>query len=52
MLNIELTVDEINVILEVLGKLPTSSGAYPLMMNIKEQAETKLKEQANGTQGN
>jgi hypothetical protein len=39
---ITLKVEEINAILQTLGQLPTSSGAYPLMLNIKEQAESQL----------
>lgn len=39
--NIELTltIDEINDLLKIIGSLPTSSGAYPLMMKILNQAE-------------
>lgn len=43
--NLELAVEEINAILQTLGNLPTSSGAYPLMMNIKQQAEAQLPQQ-------
>ena len=41
-LNLTLTVDEVNGILQVLGDLPTKSGAYPLVMKIKEQAEPQI----------
>ena len=41
-INLELTVDEVNAILGTLGQLPTSSGAWPLVVKIKEQAETQL----------
>ena len=37
-----LTVDEINGVLQTLGQLPTSSGAWPLLMKIKTQAEAQL----------
>jgi hypothetical protein len=37
-----LTVDEVNGILQTLGNLPTSSGAWPLVVKIKEQAEDQL----------
>ena len=37
---LSLTVEEVNAVLQTLGNLPTSSGAYPLFMKIKEQAET------------
>ena len=47
-INLKLTVDEVNAILGVLGDLPTKSGAWPLVLKIKEQAETQLpKEKAN-----
>lgn len=45
--NITITIEEVNAVLQTLGQLPTSSGAYPLMIKIKEQAETQVKE--NGT---
>ena len=45
MINLTLTKDEVNAILQVLGQLPTSSGAWPLVVKIKEQAEPQVKEQ-------
>ena len=44
MINLTLTKDEVNAILQVLGQLPTSSGAWPLVVKIKEQAEPQVKE--------
>ena len=41
-INLELTVDEVNAILGTLGQLPTSSGAWTLVVKIKEQAEAQL----------
>ena len=41
-LNLTLTVDEVNAILQVLGDLPTKTGAYPLVMKIKGQAEAQI----------
>lgn len=41
-LTLRLTVEEINGILQTLGNLPTSSGAWPLVVKIKEQAEAQL----------
>lgn len=43
-MNIELnlTVEEVNAILQVLGDLPTKTGAYPLVMKIKGQAEPQI----------
>ncbi len=42
MINLTLTKDEVNAILQVLGQLPTSSGAWPLVVKIKEQAEPQV----------
>ena len=41
-LHLILTIEEVNGILQVLGDLPTKSGAYPLVMKIKEQAEPQI----------
>ena len=52
-INLKLSVDEINAILQTLGQLPTSSGAWPLVVKIKEQAEVQLpKEQQNNKEVN
>lgn len=45
-INISLTADEVNAVLQIIGNLPTSSHAYPLMMNIKGQADAQLKDAA------
>ena len=37
-----LTTEEVNGILQTLGQLPTSSGAWPLVVKIKQQAEDQL----------
>ena len=41
-IKLELHVDEVNAILGVLGDLPTKTGAWPLVMKIKEQAEPQV----------
>ena len=41
-LTIKLAVEEVNAVLHTLGNLPTSSGAWPLVVKIKEQAESQL----------
>lgn len=41
-ITLSLAIEEINGILQVLGDLPTKSGAFPLMVKIKEQAEEQL----------
>ena len=41
-ITLTLTAEEVQSIFNVLGQLPTSSGAFPLMMKIKEQAESQV----------
>jgi hypothetical protein len=41
-MKIELTIDEINALLNLMGKTATESGFFPLMVKIKEQAEAQL----------
>ena len=38
---LKLSIQEVNGILQTLGQLPTSSGAWPLVVKIKEQAESQ-----------
>jgi hypothetical protein len=40
-----LEVEQVNAILQTLGQLPTSSGAFPLMVEIKKQADESAKSQ-------
>ena len=41
-INLTLNVEEVNAVLQTLGNLPTSSGAWPLVVKIKQQAEGQL----------
>lgn len=41
-IKIELEIEEINAVLQTLGNLPTSSGAWPLVVKIKQQAEAQV----------
>ena len=41
-INLTLHVEEVNAVLHTLGNLPTSSGAWPLVVKIKQQAEGQL----------
>ena len=41
-MKLELELNEINFVLQTLGNLPSSSGVWPLIVKIKEQAETQL----------
>lgn len=36
------TVEEANYILALLGEQPTKSGAYPLLIKLKEQGEAQV----------
>ena len=41
-MKLELDVNEINFVLQALGQLPSSSGCWPLLVKIKEQAEKQI----------
>ena len=43
---LNLSVEEVNAILQVLGDLPTKTGAWPLVLKIKEQAEPQVSQEA------
>jgi hypothetical protein len=42
-ITLTLPVESVNAILQTLGQLPTSSGAFPLMVEIKKQADEQMK---------
>lgn len=50
-MQIDLTLEEVNAVLHTLGNLPTSSGAYPLLVKIKEQAEAQVAPPQDDTEG-
>ena len=51
MIELKLAVEEVNAILQVLGDLPSKTGAWPLIVKIKEQAEPQVtKEEAPAEQ--
>ena len=50
MIKLELSIEEVNAILQVLGDLPTQSGAWPLVMKIKEQAEPQVPKPEGATE--
>jgi hypothetical protein len=39
---LRLSIEEVNGILQTLGQLPTASGAWPLVVKIKEQASEQV----------
>lgn len=45
-ITLTLKVEEVNAILQTLGQLPTSSGAWVLLTKIKEQADAQVKQEA------
>jgi len=42
MIKLDLSIDEVNAILAVLGDLPTKTGAWVLLKKIKDQAEPQV----------
>ena len=44
-MELNLTLEEVNAVLQTLGNLPTSSGVFPLLMKIKQQAEAQIPEE-------
>lgn len=38
-IKLDLTLQEVNVLLEMMGKQPTSTGVYPLLIKTRMQAE-------------
>jgi hypothetical protein len=41
-IKLTLSVEEVNAVLQVLGELPSKTGAWPLIVKIKEQADVQL----------
>jgi len=41
-MKLDLDLNEINFILQTLGQLPSSSGVWPLIVKVKEQADAQL----------
>ena len=46
-IQLNLTVDEVNVILAILGDQPSKTGVFPLMQKITEQGNAQLPEEDN-----
>ena len=45
-MNLNLETNEVQFILNVLGELPSKSGAWPIIVKVKEQAEAQLPKEA------
>lgn len=41
-INLELSIEDVNFVLQTLGELPSKTGAFLLMMKIKEQADPQV----------
>ena len=50
MIKLELSIEEVNFILAVMGDLPTKTGAWELLKRIKEQADPQLPPPVQETQ--
>ncbi len=50
-MQIELSENDINVILAILGDMPSKTGTWPLMMKIKVQADAQLVEPEEDEEG-
>jgi hypothetical protein len=46
-IQLSLTLEEVNILLSVMGDLPTKTGVFPLMMKVKVMAEAQIKETQN-----
>ena len=45
MITLTLSAEEVNAVLQVLGELPSKTGAWVLLMKIKEQADAQAKKE-------
>jgi len=45
-MNLNIEVNEVQFILQTLGQLPSSSGVWPLIVKVKEQADAQLAKEA------
>jgi hypothetical protein len=46
-INLKLNIEEVNIIMQTLGQLASSTGVYPLLLDIKQQAEKQIQENNN-----
>lgn len=47
-IELKLTLDEVNGLLNILGQLPTSTNIWPLAAKVREQAQAQLPKQEPG----
>jgi hypothetical protein len=48
-ITLKLDINEVNYVLQVFGELPSKTGAWPLIVKIKEQAEPQVPKQEEPT---
>jgi hypothetical protein len=41
-IELKLTIEEVNFILQAMGELPSKTGVWPLIIKIKEQADLQV----------
>ena len=41
-IELKLSIEEVNYLINVLGEFPSKSGAWPLILKIKEQGDNQL----------
>ena len=50
-IELKLSLEEVNGLLGVLGELPTKTGAWNLVVKIKQQAESQVPKEETKTEG-
>jgi hypothetical protein len=51
-IKLELSIDAVSFILNILGELPSKTGAFPLIVEIKNQTEPQLPKEQKAENGN
>jgi hypothetical protein len=49
-IELKLSIEEVNSLLGVLGELPTKTGAWNLVVKIKQQAEAQVQKEETKTE--
>jgi hypothetical protein len=49
-IELKLSIEEVNSLLGVLGELPTKTGAWNLVVKIKQQAEAQVQKEETTTE--
>lgn len=51
-IKLELSLDEVNGVLTLMGKLPTETNVWPLLAKIRSQAEAQIPKTEGAKDGN